>query len=275
MLEVVDPGTFACVQDRGRTGYVLVGVARSGAFDLAAHDLANRLVGNSPAAATIEFTFGGLALRMHDAATVALTGAPVPGLDHLSPVTLPAGAVVRFGSPHAGVRSYLAVRGGVDVEPVLHSRSRDSLGDIGPPPLQAGDLLPVGTGVITAPATGDVSTGWQPPSARLPVVLGPRADWFTADAVRTLIAGAWQVRPDSDRIGVRLDGPRLLRVRPEELPSEPTLPGAIQVPPDGRPIVLGPDAPVTGGYPVIAVLRRRYLDHVAQLRPGDFIHFRE
>ncbi len=273
MLEVVEPGPFACVQDRGRAGYAALGVARAGAFDVGAHDLANRLVGNSAQAATIEFTFGGLTLRMHDAATVAVTGAPVAGLDYLRPVTLPAGSMVRFGVPQAGVRSYLAVRGGIDVEPVLHSRSRDTLGDIGPPALRAGDVLPVGASVVSAPAAGDVSSGWWPGPARLPVVLGPRADWFSSDAVPTLLETAWRVRADGDRIGIRLDGPRLRRVRTQELPSEPTLPGAIQVPPDGRPIVLGPDAPVTGGYPVIAVLRRRYLDHVAQLRPGAVVQF--
>jgi biotin-dependent carboxylase-like uncharacterized protein len=212
-------------------------------------------------------------LRLEDAATIAVAGAPVTGLDHAAAVTLGAGSVVRLGAPLAGVRSYFAVRGGVDVKPVLRSRSTDTLGHLGPPALRAGDRLPVGSAAQTEQPSGEPGT-WQPAPARLPVVLGPRADWFTEDAVRTLIAGAWQVRADSDRIGVRLDGPRLRRTRGDELPSEPTLPGAIQVPPDGRPIVLGPDSPVTGGYPVIAVLRRRYLDHVAQLRPGDFVQFR-
>lgn len=274
MLEVVAPGPFACVQDRGRLGYVELGVARSGAFDRAAHDLANRLVGNSPDAATIECTLGGLVVRLHGAATLAVTGAPVHGIDHATAVTLPAGSLVRLGTARTGVRSYVAVRGGIDVAPVLGSRSRDTLGDIGPAALRAGDLLPVGASPGGGLPVSEVATGWPHLAPRLPVVLGPREDWFTPAAVQLLVAAAWQVRADSDRIGVRLDGPRLARSGTGELPSEPTLPGAIQVPPDGRPIVLGPDAPVTGGYPVIAVLRRRYLDDIAQLRPGDPVQFR-
>ena len=274
MLEVLAPGPFACVQDRGRDSYVTLGVPRSGAFDRAAHDLANRLVGNPPEAATIECTLGGLVLRLHGAATVAVTGAPVQGVDHGTARTMPSGALLRLGAAVSGLRSYVAVRGGIDVAPVLGSRSRDTLGDIGPPALQAGDMLPVGADPGGDLPSGEGSTGWRPAPSRLPVVLGPREDWFTPTAVRLLTAGAWQVRADSNRVGVRLDGPRLARRRTGELPSEPTLPGAIQVPPDGRPIVLGPDSPVTGGYPVVAVLRRRYLDDVAQLRPGDFVQFR-
>ena len=274
MLEVVAPGPFACVQDHGRDGYVTSGVPRAGAFDRAAHDLANRLVGNPAGSATIECTLGGLVLRVHGAVTLAVAGAPVDGVDHATAVTLAAGSLVRLGVALAGLRSYVAVRGGIAVPPVLGSRSRDTLGDIGPPALRAGDLLPVGPDPGAPLPSSGPSAGWRPGTPRLPVVPGPRADWFTPDALPLLVAGAWQVRADSDRIGVRLDGPRLARLRTGELPSEPTLPGAIQVPPDGRPIVLGPDAPVTGGYPVIAVLRRRYLDEVAQLRPGDFVQFR-
>jgi biotin-dependent carboxylase-like uncharacterized protein len=274
VLEVVAPGPFACVQDHCRDAYVDLGVPRSGAFDRGAHDLANRLVGNPPGSATIECMLGGLVLRLHRATTVAVTGAPVQGIDHGTAVSLPAGSVLRLGAVLAGVRSYVAVRGGIDVAPVLGSRSRDTLGDIGPDALRAGDVLPVGADPGHDLPSSEATAGWHPAPSRLPVLFGPREDWFTPEAARLLTAGAWQVRPDSDRVGVRLDGPRLARLRTDELPSEPTLPGAIQVPPDGRPIVLGPDAPVTGGYPVIAVLRRRYLDDVAQLRPGDFVQFR-
>jgi biotin-dependent carboxylase-like uncharacterized protein len=168
-----------------------------------------------------------------------------------------------------GVRSYLAVRGGVTVPPVLGSRSTDTLSGIGPAPLRAGDRIPVGT------SGGDVvgaSAAEPAPRTVLPVRLGPRDDWFTPAARAALLAATWTVRPESDRVGVRLDGPVLARARPGELPSEPTLPGAVQVPPDGRPIVFGPDAPVTGGYPVIAVVTD--LDPAAQLRPGASVRFR-
>jgi biotin-dependent carboxylase-like uncharacterized protein len=271
MIELLAPGPLCTVQDGGRPGYAALGVARSGAFDRAALRLANRLVGNRPDAAALEITFGGLELLAHDAATVALAGAPCPGLDPATAVSLPAGTYLRLGPPATGVRSYLAVRGGLAPPPVLGSRSTDTLSGLGPAPLRPGDRLPVGT----EPA-GDVAGAAAPP-ARAPevvrVVAGPRADWFAADALALLTATAWVVRPDSDRIGIRLDGPPLVRAHDRELPSEPTRPGALQVPPDGRPILLGPDGPVTGGYPVVAVVRDADLDAAAQLRPGDPLRF--
>jgi biotin-dependent carboxylase-like uncharacterized protein len=271
MIEVIATGLLATVQDGGRTGWAALGVPGSGAFDRGALRLANRLVGNPPQAAALEITFGGLGLVAHDAATVALTGAPCPGLDHAVAVSLPAGAAIRLGPPPTGVRSYLAVRGGLAVAPVLGSASTDTLSGLGPAPLRAGARLAVGatpddpvSGAVAAPARA---------SGVLRIVPGPRADWFTPGALDTLRSATWTVRADSDRIGVRLDGPALQRVRVDELPSEPTLPGALQVPSDGRPILLGPDAPVTGGYPVIAVVRDADKDAAAQLRPGQLVRF--
>ncbi|HKC27285.1 MAG TPA: biotin-dependent carboxyltransferase family protein [Jatrophihabitans sp.] len=269
MIEVVAPGPLATIQDLGRVGYAALGVPRSGAFDRAALRLANRLVGNPPGAAAIEVMFGGLQLHLLRPATVALTGAVCPGApDRAAAVTLPAGARIRLGAPAHGLRSYLAVRGGFAVPAVLGSRSTDTLSGIGPSPLRPGDLLPIGE---TADPVPGVSAAEATPSQVLRVRYGPRDDWFTAQARRLLIETAWEVRPESDRVGLRLTGPPLARVRDGELPSEPTLPGAVQVPPDGRPIVFGPDAPVTGGYPVIAVVTD--LDPAAQLRPGDAVRF--
>jgi len=257
------------VQDLGRPGYADLGVARAGAFDRGALRLANRLVGNRPDAAGLEVTFGGLAVRFTDPATVAFTGAPAPGApDWQVAVTLPAGTVVRLGRPSSGLRSYLAVRGGLAVPATLGSRSTDTLSGLGPAPLRAGDRLPVGS--VTGDVTGTVGAAASRPAV-VPVVPGPRDDWFTARANQLLVAAAWTVRAESDRVGIRLAGPVLDRAHGGELPSEPTLPGAIQVPPDGRPIVFGPDAPVTGGYPVIAVATD--LDALAQLRPGDEVRF--
>ena len=270
MIEILEPGPAATVQDLGRAGYAALGVPRSGAFDRGALRLANRLVGNPDGAAGIELTLGGLALRFADPATVALTGAACPGApDHDAPVSLPAGAVLRLGTPARGLRSYLAVRGGLAVPAVLGSRSTDTLSGLGPERLRAGDQLPVGTDGVGAVSPQAAAPPGPAPALRLR--LGPRADWFTEQARTALLTTTWTVRADSDRIGVRLDGPALHRARTGELPSEPMLPGALQVPPDGRPIVLGPDAPVTGGYPVIAVLDD--LDPVAQLRPGDAVRF--
>jgi biotin-dependent carboxylase-like uncharacterized protein len=271
VLEVLAPGPLATVQDGGRTGYAPLGVPRSGAFDRGALRTANRLVGNPPDAAGLEVTLGGLALRLHRAATLALTGAPCAGLDHGVAVTLPAGAVLRLAAPRSGLRSYLAVRGAIALAPVLGSCSTDTLSALGPAPLCTGDLLAVGPEPATAVDGSLVPT--PPPVTQLRVVLGPRADWFAPDAPAALADTPWTVRPDSDRIGVRLDGPPLRRLVAGELPSEPTLPGALQVPPDGRPILLGPDAPVTGGYPVIAVVRANDLSAAAQLRPGDRVRF--
>jgi biotin-dependent carboxylase-like uncharacterized protein len=271
MIEILDPGPYSSVQDGGRLGRAELGVARSGAFDRAAFRLANRLVGNDASAPAIEVTLGGLAVRARDAVTVAVTGAVCPGWDWGTPTTLPAGATLRLGTPATGLRSYLAVRGGVAIPTELGSASTDSLSGLGPPALTRGTELDVGpppagavVGAMAAPL---------PPRRRLRVVPGPRDDWFAPAALRQLRAATWTVRPESDRIGVRLDGPSLDRVRTGELPSEPTLPGALQVPGDGRPILFGPDGPVTGGYPVIAVVRDDDLDAAAQLRPGDPVTF--
>lgn len=271
MIEILEPGPLTTVQDQGRSGWASVGVPRSGAFDRAAARLANRLVGNGPDAAVLEVTLGGLVVRAHDAATVALTGAPCPGADWGVAVSVAAGSVLRLGRPAAGLRSYLAVRGGIAVGAVLGSRSTDLLSGIGPPRVQAGDQLPIGP-PPTRPPSGVAAPTVQARST-LRLLPGPRADWFTDDALDRLTATAWTVRAESDRVGVRLDGPPLLRARDGELASEPTLPGALQVPADGRPILFGPDAPVTGGYPVIAVVADADLDAAAQLRPGDTIRF--
>jgi biotin-dependent carboxylase-like uncharacterized protein len=270
VIEIVAPGPLATVQDGGRPGLAALGVPRSGAFDRAALAAANRLVGNAPDASAVEITLGGLAFRCRTAVTFALTGAACEGAATGTAVTVPAGTTVALGVPRRGLRTYLAVRGGVAVEPVLGSRSTDTLSGLGPPPLRAGDLLPVGSA-----ASGPVTGALVPAAGRHPlrVVVGPRDDWFAPGALQVLTAAAWTVRADSDRVGVRLAGPALERAVPGELPSEPTLPGAVQVPADGRPIIFGPDAPVSGGYPVIAVLREADIDLAAQLRPGDEVRF--
>jgi len=272
MIEVLAPGPLTTMQDGGRAGFAALGVPRSGAFDRAALRLANRLVGNPEDAAALETTFGGLELLLHDATTMALTGASCPGLDHAAPLSLPAGWRVRLGAPAQGLRSYLAVRGGFAVEPVLGSASTDTLSGLGPAALRAGDRLEIGPeppGAVSSAAGGAARF-----DGVLRAVAGPREDWFDPGALDVLTSATWTVRADGNRIGVRLDGPRLTRTRTTELPSEPTLPGALQVPPDGRPIVLGPDAPVTGGYPVLAVVRDADLDLAGQLRPGDTLRFR-
>lgn len=271
MIEIIQPGPFATVQDAGRPGYAALGVPRSGAFDRAALALANRLVGNDPDAPGIEITMGGLMLRAAVAMTIALTGAPCSGAAWGRAASLPAGRQVRLGPPDHGMRSYLAVRGGVEVAAELGSCSHDTLSGLGPPPLRAGDVLTVGPEPPAPPAAVDAAAPRHGGSIR--IVLGPRDNWFEPDALRMLTGATWTVRAESNRVGVRLDGPPLPRRIRSELPSEPTWPGAIQVPGDGRPIVFGPDGPVTGGYPVIAVADAPGLDLIAQLRPGDEVSF--
>jgi biotin-dependent carboxylase-like uncharacterized protein len=280
VLTVLAAGPLATVQDLGRSGHAAIGVPRSGAADAAASGLANRLVGNSPAAATIEVTAGGLRLRAERTVLVAVTGAPVPvtvdgrAAPFDAPLTLVPGAQLALGVPPVGLRSYVAVRGGIDVRPVLGSRSTDTLSGLGPAPLSAGDRLPVGVLQAEEPFV-DVAPIRQP-SARpvLRVLPGPRRDWLDPAAWTALTTGEWTVTADSNRVGLRLAGPQLTRARVDELPSEGLVPGALQVPPDGAPVLFLADHPVTGGYPVLAVVRTADLPAAAQVRPGDVVLFR-
>ncbi len=186
---------------------------------------------------------------------------------------VPAGALLSVGTAVSGVRSYVGVSGGVAVEPVLGSRSTDLLSGLGPPPLTDGTVLPLGT--PTAPhARVDVVPQPRPPAELvLRVTLGPRDDWFTTAAIRTLTTHTYRVSSASNRIGLRTEGPALERARPGELPSEGMVLGAIQVPPDGRPVVFLADHPTTGGYPVIAVVRPTDLPATAQAVPGTPVRF--
>jgi biotin-dependent carboxylase-like uncharacterized protein len=280
VLAVLAPGPLATVQDRGRPGWAAIGVTRSGAADRAAHDLANRLVGNRPRAATVEVTAGGLRVRTTRACLVAVTGAPAPvtvdgrAAPPNAPLPLPAGAVLALGMPPVGLRSYLAVRGGIDVAAVLGSRATDTLSGLGPPPLRPGDELPVG-GLAGEEPQVDVAPVAAPTSAPvLRVSPGPRGDRLTADTWTQLLTADWTVSAASDRIGLRLTGPVLRHAGAGELPSEGLVPGAVQVPPDGSPVLFLADHPVTGGYPVLAVVGTADLPAAAQLRPGDVLRFR-
>ena len=281
MIEVVRPGPLATVQDLGRPGRAHLGVPCSGAADGRAFRLANRLVGNPEGAAAVEFTLGGAALRFHRHAWIAVTGAPVPlringrVYGTHAPVHVPDGALVEFGTPPSGLRSYLAVRGGVAVDEVLGSRSTDLLSGLGPSPLSPGDVIPLG------PATGlgdiCVDAAPPPPLHETPVLRiqpGPRHDWFTEDALATLTSTLYEVSQDSNRVGVRLEGPPLARARDGELGSEGMVTGSLQVPPSGLPIIFLTDHPTTGGYPVVAVLASSAICDAAQLRPGQRVRFR-
>ncbi|POX43527.1 allophanate hydrolase [Streptomyces sp. Ru73] len=276
---VVRAGALTTVQDLGRAGHAHLGVPRSGALDAAAHRLANRLVGNTPEAATLETTVTGCAVRVRCAVTVAVTGAPCPvTVDGRpaawgAPVHVPAGAVLELGTATHGLRSYLAFAGGVDAEPVLGSRATDLLSGLGPDPLTDGAVLPLGTPGAPAPAADAVPHAGPVRELVLPVRLGPRDDWFTAAGLRTLLTGVWQVSSASNRIGLRTEGPALERARDGELPSEGMALGAVQVPPNGLPVLFLADHPTTGGYPVIAVVQEAALPAAAQAAPGTPVRF--
>ncbi|MFF4802181.1 biotin-dependent carboxyltransferase family protein [Streptomyces sp. NPDC001351] len=278
-LVVVRAGALTTVQDRGRPGHAHLGVPRSGALDGTAAALVNRLVGNPPQAAVLETTVNGCALRPRSAVTVAVGGAPCPvtvdgrPVAWGAPVRVPAGALLEVGTVVSGVRSYVAVSGGITVEPVLGSRSTDLLSGLGPAPLADGMVLPLGT-PTRLHARVDVAPQPAPPAELvLRVTLGPRDDWFTPEALRTFMSRTYRVSPASNRIGLRTEGPALERALPGELPSEGMVLGAIQVPPDGRPVVFLADHPTTGGYPVIAVVRPQDLPAAAQSAPGTPVRF--
>lgn len=281
-LTVLEPGPLTTVQDLGRPGLAHLGVPRSGAVDTASAAAANRLVGNDPAAAFLETTAGGCTLRFGRAVTVAVTGAPClvtvdgVGAPHGLPVTLAAGCGLHLGPATAGVRSYLAVAGGIDAPTVLGSRSSDLLGGLGPAPLRAGDVLALGPPAGAGPAATDV-----PVLARVPgpdgvvvgVSPGPRVDWFTPDAWEVLLSAGWTVAERTDRTALGLDGPLLARAVTGELPSEGLVLGAVQVPTAGPPLVFLADHPVTGGYPVIAVVAAADIGLLAQCAPGTPLRF--
>jgi allophanate hydrolase subunit 2 len=345
VLEILKPGPLALIEDAGRAGLAAVGVSASGAFDRGAF---------------AEVTLGGLVVRSTGRHRVALTGAPCPAsvngeaVAWGEPFDLAPADVLTVGLPSRGLRSYLSVAGGVDVPPVLGSRSTDLLSGLGPARLATGDFLPVGP----APAPKELRTSQSapeepratpiaqeldatatapeelranstvpeelranstvpdelranstvpdelranstvpeelranstvpeelraaerhegPPPPRtsitvLELLLGPRTDWLADPGA---LAGEWRISPDSNRVGVRLTGPTLARadaVAGVELPSEPLVRGALQLPPSGQPLIFGPDHPTTGGYPVVAVLSEASNDRLAQCRPGEVV----
>lgn len=286
-LFILRAGPSVLVQDRGRPGHAAVGVTGSGVADRAAAALALRCVGTDPGAAVLEILLGGLVLMTDASAVVAVTGVRT----ELVVVTrsgsrrtaatgevlvLEAGSTLEIGRPTSGVRGYLAVRGGIEVAPVLGSRSRDTLAGLGPPPVVAGDVLQVGDRVV-----GPWADHWHagavdevPGPVELKVIPGPRDDLFPAEAWDVL-AETGHVSGHADRVGVRIDpAAPVPRISRDEIPSEGMVRGAVQIPADGSPVVFGPDHPVTGGYPVIGVLTTRSADAICQLLPGASVRFR-
>jgi biotin-dependent carboxylase-like uncharacterized protein len=280
-LVVERVGPLATIQDLGRPGHGALGVATSGAADRPALRLGNRLVGNPEDAASIEVLLGGLVLRAAQPVTVAVTGAPVPlhvdgrAAPLCTPLALRVGQSLSLGMPVTGLRSYVAIRGGIEAERLFGSASTDPTSGIGPAPLEVGRSLAVGDIAFGSPGATDVAAPSSPHLDRLVLraILGPRHDWFTPETLQALAAATWKVTADSDRVGIRLAGPGLQRARAGELPSEGVVRGGIQVPASGQPLIFFADHPTTGGYPVIAVVLDEDTDALAQSRPGDRIRF--
>jgi biotin-dependent carboxylase-like uncharacterized protein len=275
-LVVLAPGVLTTIQDGGRPGYASMGVSRSGAFDRGAYELGRRLLGNPAGAAALEVVLGGLKVSAAAAVWAVVTGGMVAAtaggreVRHGEPFLIEAGEQLVLKHCSDGIRVYVSVAGGIDVPPVLGSRSTDTLSGLGPAPLRAGDVLPIAesTGLQAAQVASV-----PPPSSglvTLDVLPGPRTDWL----IDPELAGEWTVSPASNRVGVRLSGSVLGLHRAGELPSEGVVRGAIQVPPGGQPVIFGPDHPTTGGYPVVGVLTDASCDAVAQLRPGQQVRLR-
>lgn len=281
MIEVISTGPLTLVEDLGRVGHAALGVPPSGAADRGSFRLANRLVGNRERAAGFEVTLGGFTARFDAPVTVAVTGAACdPRVDGVSvgmngPVTVRRGATLRLHTPPRGLRSYVALRGGLDVRPVLGSRSTDVLSGLGPAPVAAGDKFLLADEAVH-PVLVDLAP--VPPVPRsstlevMPVLDGQR--WFRDDDLHAMPAGDYVVGSDSNRVALRLGGRQIRSERRGEVPPSGLVPGAIQIPPNGQPVVFLADHPITGGYPVIGVLGTASQDTAAQLRPGDTLRLR-
>ena len=275
------PGALTTVQDGGRPGLAHLGVPRSGALDPAAHRLANRLVGNPETAPVLETTLTGVALRFFGDAMVAVTGAAAPVRLDGHPaswgaaVRVRSGQLLDVGRARPGVRSYLAVSGGLAVPPVLGSTSTDLLSGLGPAPLTPDQILVTGDPAGDPPAAPGPPPG--APSAgphELPIRLGPRDEWLTEAGLATLTRAAFTVAIDSNRIGIRLSGAPVEQASRGELPSEGLVWGAVQLLPDGNLVVFLADHPTTGGYPVVAVVDPAGFSTCAQAAPGAPVRFR-
>ncbi|WP_309107511.1 5-oxoprolinase/urea amidolyase family protein [Arthrobacter sp.] len=291
-LVVESPGLQSLVQDLGRPGLGDLGVSASGAADQQSARQANRLVGNEPGAAVVENLLGGLTVRAKGDQVLAVAGAKAPleirSADGAAlrrpigcaPFALLDGESLTLGAPSSGLRCYVAARGGFAVPPVLGSRSTDSMSGVGPPPLVLGTELPVarveGLRPVGRPEASTLRQGSG--TAELRITFGPRDDWFTEEALEIFAGQEWHVTEQSNRIGVRLvpdatTGESLIRSREGELASEGAVAGALQVPPSGNPVLFLADHPVTGGYPVIAVVVPEDLPTAAQLPPGHRVRF--
>lgn len=287
MLSVVAPGLHTTVQDFGRVGYQSLGVPVAGALDPTSLRLGNALVGNAPDAAGLEVLYHGPTLEVQaESVRVALVGAntemaimsdPPRGVPPWQSVRLQRGERFRTGALDGSACCYLAVEGGLALAPVLGSLStytRSGIGGHGGRALVAGDELPLARD--SAAERTELRLA-EPPALAAPerfrVVLGPQDDYFTAEAIAAFLEQTYRVTKEADRMGLRLDGPRLDHARDYNIVSDGIATGAIQVPGSGQPIILLADHQTTGGYPKIATVVSADLPAVGRLKPGDPLRF--
>jgi biotin-dependent carboxylase-like uncharacterized protein len=283
VIRVLEPGPQTTVQDAGRFGHGRYGIPPSGPVDRPAFVLANRLVGNDDGAAALELTVLGPRLRAERACALAVTGADAPVTVNDAPaaawttLSLAAGDVLKIGAARRGVRGYIAVAGGIAVAPAVGSRAtylRGRLGGVQGRALKRDDALPIGA--APAPRRYQVPERARPAwddDAPIRVVLGPQDDRFTAEGVAAFLGGAYEVLPQSDRMGARLSGPRIAHARGHDIISDGIALGAVQVPGDGQPIVLLMDRQSTGGYTKIATVCSFDIRRVGQAKPGQRLRF--
>jgi antagonist of KipI len=285
-LDVVQPGLLTTVQDLGRWGWQSRGVPVSGAMDPYSHRLANALVGNAPTAATLEITLVGPHLRCADARLIAVCGAAFAvsvnghAVPMNEPVELPPASTIRFGERQQGARAYLAVSGGIDVPPVLGSRSTYTDAAIGGHfgrALRAGDSLSLAAAhypkrhrVIKIEWPDESGKGEVPVLRLMP---GPHLQYVDRDALDVLTSGPYTIESQSNRMGFRLRGKSVRSATADALISEATVLGAVQIPSSGQPILLMADRQTTGGYPIIASVISADIGRAAQLAPGDVVSF--
>jgi 5-oxoprolinase (ATP-hydrolysing) subunit C len=277
-LRVIAPGFSSTLQDRGRVGWLRLGVPSSGALDPRALAMANVLVGNGTGEGALELTLFGGAFAVEGAAVrIAVAGADMAmtidgaaaatGRSH----TLAPGSVLRLGTARRGIRAYLALAGGFTATPRFGSVATHLRSGIGRA-LGEGDVLPLAGEAPTGPERRFAA---PPPHVhpRARVVLGPQDDHFSRDAIDALLGGDYRVTQEADRMGLRLDGPPLAHSGGFNIISDAIAPGSIQVPGNGQPIVLLADRQTTGGYPKIATVISVDVPALGQARPGDFLRF--
>jgi biotin-dependent carboxylase-like uncharacterized protein len=285
VISVLQPGLLTTVQDQGRPGHRAFGMPVAGAADRWSFAVANLLAGNPPGAAALELTLLGGTFRFALGGYAALAGADMQATLDGAPVApwsafpVAAGAVLALGAARAGVRAYLAVRGGVDVPPVLGSRStytRARVGGLSGRALAKGDLVPVGGGDGPEPGPRRLPAELTPSHGGevvLRAIPGPQEDRFHPHGLATLFSHPYRVTPQNDRMGFRLEGPPVRLLGAADIVTDALLPGAVQVPGNGQPIVMMVDCQTTGGYAKIATVIGPDLARLAQARSGESVRF--